>query len=242
MERDYQEYWQDLTGSHAFHPGNQFRYRLIVRELQRLNLRPKDILDCGCGDGSLIHELRKSFPESAFYGTDIADNVPSNNPHSGIHFFKADLGKPISDDLRRRFDFVVCSEVIEHVSDDSQLLENLVALAKPNAKIILTTQSGTIYRTEQYLGHLRHYNLPALCDRFRQTGVRIIRAYHSGWPFLNAQKIVAHRLFSSVQEMIIKPAEPSAVVRFAMSGLTPLYMMSSRSRGPQLMIVAAVSE
>lgn len=240
MERDYHEYWQDLTGSHAFHPGNQFRYRLIVKELQRLSLRPNDILDCGCGDGSLIHELRNSYPNSTFYGTDVADNVPANNPRSGIHFFKADLGRPISGDLKKRFDFVVCSEVIEHVDNDYQLLENLVALGKPNSKIILTTQSGTIYRTEQYLGHLRHYDLSALCDRFRQAGVEILRAYHCGWPFLNAQKIVAHHLFSSVQQMVIKPAEPSVAVRFAMSSLTPLYSLSSRSQGPQLMIVASV--
>ncbi len=155
----YEAYWSDLTGSHALHPGNQFRYRAIVRELRERNLHPKDVVDCGCGDGSFVCSLRTLYPEGNFYGTDVADNVPANHPGSGIRFQRADLGCEIADELKNRFDLVICSEVIEHVADDRRVIQNLVAMAKPGATVVLTTQKGQMYPTEQYLGHLRRYRV-----------------------------------------------------------------------------------
>lgn len=238
ITRDYEAYWSDLKGSHAFHPGNRFRYRTIVRELRRLDLNPKDIVDCGCGDGSLICSLRELYPDSALYGMDVADNVPVNRAQIGIHFRQLDLGRRVADDLTNRFDLLVCSEVIEHVDDDRCVIENLIAMARPGATIMLTTQRGRIYRTEQYLGHLRHYKTEYLCEKLNRAGAEIVTAHACGWPFLNLQKIAAHHMFSSVQRLVVEPRQLSRIVRFGLSVLTALYMLSSSSWGPQIIIVA----
>ena len=158
----YEDYWAKLTVSHASHPGNKFRYDLIARELAGHGIQPDRVIDCGCGDGSLLDVVSARIRCGELHGTDLASNVPIS---SKVNFRQQDLGLPIPDDLKGRFDLVLCSEVIEHVPNDARVVENLAALAKPGGWVVLTTQTGNIYNTEKYLGHLRHYAIDAPCRR-----------------------------------------------------------------------------
>ena len=238
MTRDYTAYWNDLTPSHANHPGNRFRYDLIIRELRRLGIRPHSIVDCGCGDGSLLREMTKNVPCQEAYGIDIAANVPASRPGSPFHFEEQDLGNPIRKSLHGLFDLVLCSEVIEHVQNDDDVLMNLASLAAPQGIVILTTQTGRIYKTEQYLGHIRHYALMDLIRRVEAAGLRVRCAYQCGWPWLNLQKLGAHVFQKTVQKQIVQATELSLTVRLLFAMLVHLYRFSSRSSGPQLVIVA----
>lgn len=238
MSLDYTEYWSDLTASHARHPGNRFRYDLIADEVNRLSFRPRRLVDCGCGDGSLLETLIKRVPCEEAYGMDVAANAPARRPGRAYHFTQQDLGKPIPESMHGQYDLVVCSEVIEHVPDDESVLRNLAALASPQGTVILTTQSGRIYKTEKYLGHLRHYQLGDLAARVRRHGLHIRRAYRCGWPWLNLQKIAAHLFQGTVQNRIVHASELSLNVRLLFSALRQIYRFSARSLGPQIVIVA----
>src|SRR5712664_567916 len=122
------------------------------------------------------------------HGMDVADNVPLHRLGIAVEFQQQDLGKPVPAELHEKYDLVLCSEVIEHVPNDSMLLENLARLNKPGGWIVLSTQSGNIYKTEQFLGHLRHYKRDDLAARLERNGVRIEKSYLCGWPWLNLQK------------------------------------------------------
>lgn len=238
MSRDYREYWSSLTVSHHNHPGNRFRYELIRRELSQLGIRPKRALDCGCGDGSLLSVVAGTIHCDELHGTDIADNVPIGRAGVPIIFRQQDLGKPVPADVHGRYDLVLCSEVIEHVAEDDMVLQNLHDLASPDGLVVLTTQSGNIYKTEQFLGHLRHYRIADLCARTEKTGLKVIKSYLAGWPWLNGQKIAAHYFQGSVQKNIVQAKELGVTVRALFLVLYRLYNFSSRHSGPQIVIVA----
>ena len=173
------------------------------------------------------------------HGLDIAGNVPVHHAGVPIQFRQQDLGSPVPQELWGQFDLVLCSEVIEHVPNDDMVLRNLHALAAPGGTVVLTTQSGNIYRTEQFLGHLRHYRIADLCARAEKVGLTVRRAYLTGWPWLNMQKAGAHYLQGFVQKNIVQAKTLSAKVRAIFFVLYHLYRFSSKRRGPQIVIVAA---
>jgi 2-polyprenyl-3-methyl-5-hydroxy-6-metoxy-1,4-benzoquinol methylase len=238
LTRDYNDYWSSLHASHNDHPGNRFRYSLIVDELVAIGVRPHFVLDCGCGDGSLLSAVAASIPCGELHGTDIADNVPIERAGISIRFRCLDLGQPVSKDMHGLYNLVLCSEVIEHVPNDDLVLRNLHDVAAPGATIVLTTQSGNIYKTEQFLGHIRHYCLSDLCARVEQTGLTVQKSYLAGWPWLNAQKIAAHCFQRAVQKNIVQASQLSFKVKVLFAVLMRLYRLSSRTAGPQIVIVA----
>ncbi len=238
MSRDYNDYWSSLTASHHHHPGNRFRYDSIARELSSIAIQPRRVLDCGCGDGALLATVARIFPRAELHGMDIAANVPIERAGLPIHFRRHDLGAAAPPEMHGGFDLILCSEVVEHVSDDSMVLRNICALAAPGATIVLTTQSGAIYKTEQFLGHLRHYRLAELCARSEEAGLQIDKAYLAGWPWLNAQKIAAHYLQTTVRKNIVQAKTLRPWVRTLFFALRHLYSVSSRRHGPQIFIIA----
>jgi len=240
VERDYRDYWASLTVSHGSHPANRFRYELIAGEIERLSIGPRRTLDCGCGDGSLLSVVSGRLCCGELHGMDVAANVPLHKSGlAAVQFQQQDLGKPVPASQHGQYDLVLCSEVIEHVASDEIVLENLARLAKPGGFIVLSTQSGAIYKTEQFLGHLRHYKREDLAARLERYGTRIVKSYLCGWPWLNLQKIAAHTFQSAVQKSIVQAASLSAPVRILFFVLYYLYKFSSRSHGPQIVIVAS---
>jgi SAM-dependent methyltransferase len=235
---DYTEYWSALRVSHAAHPANLFRYERIAAELKKLKLNPQRVVDCGCGDGSLMATVSQAIPCGVLHGMDIANNVPANAPGAIHQFRQQDLGAPVPEAWRGEYDLVLCSEVIEHVSDDDQVIQNLLNLLAPQGWLVLTTQSGSIYKTELSLGHLRHYKLDDLCKRLVSAGFHIEKAYRCGWPFLNLQKIVAHIFQDTVQKKIVKATTISRPLQVAFTVLHRLYRLTLRGAGPQIVIVA----
>ena len=235
---DYTEYWSSLRVSHAAHPANRFRYELIAAELKKLKINPQRVVDCGCGDGSLLAVVSQTIPCGTLHGMDIADNVPANAPGAVPLFRQQDLGSPIPPAWRGQYDLALCSEVIEHVPDDNQVIENLSNLLVSQGWLVLTTQSGNRYKTELSLGHLRHYKIDDLCGRLTTAGFHIEKAYCCGWPFLNLQKIIAHIFQDTVQKKVVKATTLSQPVRILFTMLRWLYRFSLRGAGPQLVIVA----
>src|SRR5262249_40245724 len=165
-------------------------------------------------------------------------NVPIHRSGVPIQFHQHDLGTPVPSELCGQYDLVLCSEVIEHVLRDDEVLRNLARLAKPGGWVVLSTPSGKIYKNEQVLGHLRHYKREELAARLEREGVKIQKSYLCGWPWLNLQKIAAHVFQGAVQKNIVQASRLSMPVRVAFVVLYHLYLSASRSRGPQIVILA----
>jgi len=237
---DYADYWQRLRASHALHPGNRFRYWLIARQLQRAGVRFSTVLDCGCGDGSLLALMRDRFSPERTCGIDInsrnVELLRSLDPRSEFHC--ADLGAALEKPPWPAAELVLCCEVIEHIREDDVAIRNLAKLVAPGGHLVLTTQSGKIRRTERFLGHLRHYQPEDLRKRLEGVGFDILECTVWGWPLLDFQKILAERFFGQVQQHVISARRPSRIVRAAFFALFHGYKMCAFGRGPQIFILA----
>jgi SAM-dependent methyltransferase len=80
------------------------------------------------------------------------------------------------------YDFILCSEVIEHLEDDTLALKKIYQLLKPNGIAMITTPSkhAPMYRLglanefDKRVGHLRRYTLEDLVIQCKNAGFTIL--------------------------------------------------------------------
>jgi len=187
-ETNYNEFWRN-NESHYNHPSVKLRYKFIKKSLQKLSFN--SLLDVGCGDGVLLNDIKHNFFDKQLAGTDISSTIININKQKieGVSFFESDISqKNINSDLY--YDVIVCSEVIEHLNAWKTAIKNLYALNNSNGFLLLTTQSGKIYKSDINVGHVQHFKLKELIKYVEESGYTIIKAYKKGFPFYNIQKIL----------------------------------------------------
>jgi len=82
------------------------------------------LIDLGCGDGILIHALKKEFPKLKIVGVDISprrvEGLKKAFPKE--KFYRRDV---CDTELNVKFDFVHSSQVIEHVPSDRKMIKEI---------------------------------------------------------------------------------------------------------------------
>ena len=145
-----------------------FTYRLIIKYLENVLDRKKMILDYGSGAGTI--DLYLANKGHSVIGLDISDTAIESAKLSASKLnFKNVNFWTLKDGLKKirkvKFDLVICTEVIEHIENDIELLKFLNSKLKRNGTIFLTTPSknAPLYRlglTNKFdlrVGHLRRY-------------------------------------------------------------------------------------
>ncbi|HYM30961.1 MAG TPA: class I SAM-dependent methyltransferase [Candidatus Cybelea sp.] len=110
------------------------------------------ILDVGSGLGRFLGRVALHFDNAELHGIDT--NEPSLEISRAL-VPRAHLANASFNETKGQFDFVVCSQVFEHVEDTHALLDALVRLTKPGGYISISTVSGWTYWRPR-LGNLYH--------------------------------------------------------------------------------------
>jgi len=147
-------------------------------------------LDAGCAGGYLSQIL-------AARGFDVTSiDLPGVEPPEGVQFIAADLNDGLPP-LRRRFDYILCADVLEHLRDPLVLLKNCRdALVDGGVFIASLPNSGHAYfRWNILLGrfpqhdrglfdrtHLHFYTWDGWVELFTRAGFRIDNVVSSGVP------------------------------------------------------------
>lgn len=109
------------------------------------------VIDVGCGDGALIHFCARQGAEVYFIDRDEARlaSTRAKIEQSPARAFKSLLSDcdpiPLEGDLA---DLVICTEVLEHVSDPGKFLEELIRVTRPGGRLLLTVPDS---RSEQFV-------------------------------------------------------------------------------------------
>ncbi len=170
---------------------NNFTYRLIIREVENIltGLKKNNvkILDYGCGVGTLVFYL--SSAGNNLTGVDISPlsiklcnrSAEEMNLTNRVKFSESrNFWKKLKS-TNNKFDLIICSEVIEHVRNDTMLLRNLLKVLNKGGYIFLTTPSnnaplfkmGVADSFDNKVGHLRRYDVESLISTFEKIGMRV---------------------------------------------------------------------
>jgi len=96
------------------------------------------ILDVGCGTGDMI---TKPLALTGYSITGI-DTDKESIKHAKIEPQNAEFLAGTLESIDKKYDVIICSEVLEHLSTPETLLEEINERVKPNGIILLTTPNG----------------------------------------------------------------------------------------------------
>jgi len=145
------------------------------------------ILDIGCWGGEKVLELSKKCKN--VYGMDI-DNSKINSADSKVKrkLKLGDVTKKIP--FKRKFDWIILSEVLEHVGNDEKALENIFNSLKEEGKLILSTPRDIkgfniwdpAWVRWKFLGGQKHYHYTKeeLFGKLNNNGFKIKEYYIMG--------------------------------------------------------------
>ena len=227
------DYWRKMAAP-------RFRVSTIIGLLHEFG--PRSVVDLGCGGGEMLLEVRREFPSSLLCGIDIAEHqILANRELSpGIEWRLADLegDDPFDEGMEGRFDAVMATEIIEHVSNPDAFLRNARRLSSPGGGVlIVSTQSGPVLETERRVGHRRHFTAGEMTALLSASGWEPVRVWNAGFPFHDLSKRLANldpdRTMRSFSEKPYTGLQNSICLL-----LRWLFKLNSKSRGAQLFAVA----
>lgn len=94
------------------------------------------------------------------------------NIATGNYFFK-----------NKKFDSIICLNVLEHIKDDKKALVHIYRLLKPKGVFVLLVPAQNILfsRFDKQLGHFRRYNKKSLEKKLSDAGFQIEKTDYVNW-------------------------------------------------------------
>ncbi len=173
---------------------------MITIDFNRLDLKAKEakILDIGCGEGRhIIRAAQES--DTICTGADFGfDNCITTKEKLQFHDDINDLSckdwnlscmdvtsLPFKDNS---FDAVICSEVLEHIPDDSTAFSELIRIVKPGKTLAVSVPRFLPEKicwllSDEYfnanMGHVRIYKKQNLIKRIENLGVKHFATHYA---------------------------------------------------------------
>ncbi|MCK5211441.1 class I SAM-dependent methyltransferase [Candidatus Parcubacteria bacterium] len=187
---DAERYWQDRfdkygdsivgVGNEGLdEKSNQEVYKATARQFERIikdkkiNLSEARILDAGCGNG-FYTDLLLTQGAVNYQGVDITDALFPKLVKSfpKFKFTKLDISSEnISKNINKKFDLVICIDVIEHIVNQDKFdfaIKNLLGSLAPGGILML---SPVMEKSKKRLFYLRSWSrsdiVPLLGDNFQ---------------------------------------------------------------------------
>lgn len=163
----------------------------------------KRVAEVGCGDGKIILELAKKYPDIEFAGYDISERAiffakAYGHNYPNLSFYNADFRNSSI-----QYDAVFCVETLEHISDEE--LPDFVSNLRLRVKkwLIVSVPTTNVALNPK---HYRHYDLNLL--RIHLDGFRIIHAEYivkNNWFSRVLPVCLANRFFITRTQHLVNP-------------------------------------
>lgn len=232
---EYDKWWGEFLSLNIEDPGTTYRTDLVVKEI--LNLGTKNIVDVGCGSGELIKKITKNVPGVLLTGLDVSPVIIERNRKEikNANFDTINLNEDSR--FNNKFDMVICCEVIEHVKDWKNAIKGISNLVDTSGYVIVTTQAGKMHKHHKALSHLKHFKKEEIENELTKNGIKILKSYYSGWPFMNLKNYLISIFYNSIENSLFKSQKQSTMNKIAFKIFKFLYAISSKKYGPQIFIL-----
>lgn len=170
VEKEFNKYkargsyhWKEMLSKdiRVSNPYHQAHYDWILKIAG--DVKGKKVLDIGCGDGVLSFFFAKAGAEvvgvdNEEYGLQYAqENLDrENKKYKNLTYAFVNTSAYTLPFEEGSFDFVVCSEVIEHVQEPEKMIAEMARVTKKGGVCILTTPHR-ITEIPQDINHVKEY-------------------------------------------------------------------------------------
>lgn len=230
---EYDRLWTDAYGEmQRVGPVHRHVRRMLGELLAGLEYESALEVGCGAGDNFAVLSERGRAPRLT--GADVSEQALERArrawPDVELHRLDIEAGR-----LEGQWELILCSLVLEHLSDDRAALRNIRSMAA--GQLVVATIGGDISRYqpwEERVGHLRNYGPGELEAKLVEAGFAVERSIRWGYPF-----------YSPLARRLLRRMRPSAELgrgaRFAAAVLHELYRLNSHRRGELLLVRATAT-
>jgi methionine biosynthesis protein MetW len=193
---DYDTYWDNKAQSGL---GCLSDWRLRRAQVFTSLVEAGDrVLDLGVRDGALLRYMI-DHKKIEGYGLDVSPKAVAFCRQQGLNVDLADINRPITDYLGEPFDYIILSEIIEHLPDPESLLNSLRLYARKAIIVSIPNTGFHQHRLRLLLGkfplqwvvtpgeHLRFWTRSDFHWWARQMNFEIVREFpYEGTRWLKA--------------------------------------------------------
>jgi len=159
-----------------------------------------NVLDFGCGYGTLISYVKKKYNKEIL-GYDINENARAVLKEKNIKYINS------LNEINKGFDTIISSNVLEHIEDDQKTLDELNSLLKNEGLLILYLPcSMKIWSNlDSLVGHYRRYTKKELNKKLVNSNFQILSIEYAdsiGWIILFLSKIFKISLKYDTKKLI----------------------------------------
>lgn len=157
----------------------QYRNRLLCWALEHFcHLAPKSkMLEIGCGTGVVLKSIQHRFPKTQLFGSELSTTglTFAARRLPGIPLFQMDA-RDIP--FRDAFDVIGAFDVIEHIQEDTLVLEQIhQALTSKGKLLVSVPQHSWLWsEVDVHACHVRRYSEADLLDKLRHTGFHCLHS------------------------------------------------------------------
>jgi 2-polyprenyl-3-methyl-5-hydroxy-6-metoxy-1,4-benzoquinol methylase len=208
-DEELAEYYRDYTDYDYVNDVTRNRYLQWVDGLEKFR-RTNRILDVGCGDGIFLEQAKKRGWD--VHGTEYAEKWVNRCREKGISMIQGKMDP--SNYEAGSFDAVIYMEVIEHINNPREELDNarkvlrdggVVFLTTPNYNSITRRLLSTDWNVICYPEHLSYYTPRTLAKLFTENGFEKIAIHTKG--------VSPGRLMSSIKFGGNESINPTDMIR-----------------------------
>lgn len=181
----YNQFHKNTSVQGKIIKNNNFTYRNILQYIDKYGINKKNSLDIGCGAGTLCFYMANKGMH--VLGVDISSKAIKACQKSSkeLKLDKLTCFEVVNfpkESISGKFDLVILTEVIEHLSNDKLALEKIFNSLNKGGIAILTTPSlnAPLYRLgyaknfDKRVGHLRRYTVNSLVNISKEAGFKIM--------------------------------------------------------------------
>lgn len=161
----------------------------VTRQLQKLlfslvSMVPENelstVFEVGCGQGARLELIRSAYPKVFCAGSDISSVAikAAKKNYPDFSFFVDDI---VASSLRKKYDLVLCLDVLEHIEDDELALRNIRKITRKYC--IFSSIQGRMRPSEGPEGHIRNYGYEELIGKVKRANFAIEEVVEWGFPF-----------------------------------------------------------
>ena len=142
MKKNNLNQWWNINGNYKIlHRINSLRLEIILNNFDK-SISKKNVLDIGCGGGLISESLAKKKAKVTGIDGNIC-SIKQAKEHAKISSLKIKYINQSIDSFfnknKKKFDLILCLEVLEHVNDVKKTLDKITKLLNPGATLILST-------------------------------------------------------------------------------------------------------
>lgn len=186
------------------------RNKLIQWAMDEYCYKAGSFLEIGCGTGFVISGLKRSFPDTKYFGSEIFSTGLSyaKSRLPGVTLFQMDARNI---PFREEFEGIGAFDVLEHIEEDEVVLSQIYKALKPGGSLLLTVPQHKFLwsKVDEFSCHKRRYSAYEIRSKARKVGFKILKTASfacSLVPFMALRKIrYGSTEFDPVSELKINP-------------------------------------